>query len=410
MTSADPRDAAQPVLAQAGAHAAGRTHLTVVTEAGRILVRRAAGGDVAFPCPDGPDGDEAACAAAFAEAALAWLASRASSPTPEGDVSWFATRPGRSHRFRPSLPSEVAGRPQRRWATIVARHGEGLVRLCVDEATLPRSDRGEHDLAALLRARAVAMAVGVATGVGEAPPLPTVARPPRSVPRDRVRDALRHVPTGRPRGRPPTVGSGPSPNAAPKGDAALGTKQPRAVPEASRVPARVPVPTGLGLVGTGGAWQEVLVARANDDAWPCMALPEALHVVRTLRDRHGRLPVRAHDARRACTEVAGVDGAAGMAALKAFGLVMTRADGTLSLTELAREALDEEPDRRWARATAILRAAASPSAYADLMSKARDTSVPDASASPRAALLSDERRRSATEAFARTVEFAAGAA
>ena len=291
-----------------------RKHRLVILDDGPAMVRRVAlaGGDELVIIRVGSvprDGGEDTCSAAFAAASVAWLASRSTSPLPPGDVEWFATRPGRRHRIRPALPAERGGRPEGQWSTIVAlAHGRHL-RLCLDEATLPRGDRGEDGLAAILSDRASALASGHALELSRHPvPRPAPASPTRP---DRP-------------AKPPAS----------------------TVPVQGKPPARAPVdavtarPAATAARGVTERWKDKAESKPVPLPWPAMSLPAALDLARMLRTRYGRGPIRLYDLKATFGEDAA---AAKVAALKAFRLVSVGSDGMSRLTATGHDALDGCP-------------------------------------------------------------------
>lgn len=125
------------------------------------------------------DFTEAAAAAVFDRAALAWLAGLGSAPIGAGDRAWFDRRPQVRIRLRPADPVEIEGRPHGVWVTLVFRTSRGFGRLCLDERTLGREERSAAGLMRLLCARARALALGAIT---DAPVSYLPSPPPRAEP------------------------------------------------------------------------------------------------------------------------------------------------------------------------------------------------------------------------------------
>lgn len=191
---------------------------------------------------------------------------------PEGDAAWFARRPGRAHRFRPSTRDEV-GRDPAGWVTVVALRGDGGMRLCVPEARLPRTDRGEADLRLMFDALAEASATP--------PSIPTPI---------------------------------PDENRAPT--AARSTRQGSRTP----VPAKAREPQRLRVAAEFRRPPEP--APGEPEQSPAFLGPDA--VVESLRRKFGLNPFRAHDVRA----LGGPDSPAG---LRASGRLLAGGDGLLRL-------------------------------------------------------------------------------
>ncbi len=345
----------------------GRKHLLVIRGDVPFVIRRVRAHDgtvaVAITIRDLPaDIDEAGCASAFAEAAIRWLSGRSSSPAPEGDLSWFATRPERRHRIRPASPGEVEGRPDGRWATLVHRVGDDgrLLRLCLDEGTLPRGDRGEGGLAAILHARASALASGSVLGRAarprpttpsvSIPPRPALAPPPRSIEPAPTTVAVEPASNASPTPRPtPSMMPGAPPARALAWAPAPVVAIPVVATPAAPSQAVPPRPGADGFDEAvrrvhSGKWSERTVARTSAQVWPRLRLEASINLARSVLERHGRGPVRAHDARKICAVADGGDGGDGLAALRCFGLVKAGSDGMERLTPLAHDILDGAPD------------------------------------------------------------------
>ena len=238
--------------------------------------------------PGGAAPDPDAGTAMSGDEAVARVVARQPGPLPETDMTWFGRRPGRSHRIRPALATEVGGGDPSGWVTLVMRDAAlGNARLCAIEAGLPRTDRGEADLRRTFRALASLAATRPAAGTGDA--AGALPSPPSNRAESRKDPPVRRVPP-----------------------------RPRPVPAAQREPYRMPLPREY---------------RGIDDRAGAAAPPPAAESSATdlgaiagrLAARHGTRPLRAHDVLALC----GPGGRATLDALKAAGLVTGAPGGLL---------------------------------------------------------------------------------
>ena len=324
------------------------------------------------------DFTEAAAAAVFDRAALAWLAGLGSAPVSEADRAWFARRPESRVRLRPADPGEVVGRPHGAWATFVFRTSRGFGRLCVDERTLGREERSAAGLIRLLSVRARALALGAIT---DAPVLYLPSPPSRVEPvfrysgktpnrivegrRDVVqaRAAIRRL-TGRPE-KPertrvkvaPTVANAvPSPVARP---------EPIPAPPPVQQPAPLPAAVASRPATKRPYTRRALVAHDVMVQWPSFALDRLLPALREMQRLHGNEAVPEREALRLALGAHGMSAMGNkkqtaLASLLCFGLLRQTPQEGYQISVLGRAVLRGDP-------LALREAAETPAVYRALL-------------------------------------------
>ena len=326
------------------------------------------------------DFTEAAAAAVFDRAALAWLAGLGSSPIGEGDRTWFARRPERRVRLRPAEASELVDRPHGVWVTFVFRTSRGFGRLCVDERTLGREERSAAGLARLLSVRARALALGAIT---DAPVSYLPSPPPRVEPvlrysgktpnrivegrRDVVqaRAAIRRL-TGRPE-KPERTRVKPAPNAANAMPPPVARPEPTPIPAPPPAPPPVPQPAPSPAASRPEAkrryTRRALVAHDVMVQWPSFALDRLLPALREMQRLHGNEAVPEREALRLALGAHGMSAMGNkkqtaLASLLCFGLLrQTPQDGyRISVLGLAVLRGDPLARREAAETPAVYRA------------------------------------------------------